>query len=85
MQCTTCSGETKVVSTAHVRTDLTKRRRECLRCGGEDHQLRKTGETPRRGSAGHGGRPAGEGSRPAEIDEILLKLHQAAQCLEEME
>ena len=35
MKCSdpTCDGETKVTYTAHVRTNLMERRRECITCG----------------------------------------------------
>ena len=85
MQCTTCSGETKVVSTAHVRTDLTKRRRECLRCGVRITSYERPERPPEEDRQDmEAARREREAAR-RKIDEILLKLHQAAQCLEEME
>ena len=84
MRCTTCSGETKVVSTAQVRTDLTTRRRECLLCG-----LRLTSnERPERTAqevqqALETARREREAAR-RKIEETLRKLNQAARCLEEM-
>ena len=85
MQCTTCSGETKVVSTAHVRTDLTKRRRECLRCGVRITSHERPEKTPEEDrQVLEAARREREAAR-RKVDEILLKLNQVARCLEEME
>ena len=85
MQCHACSGETKVIHTAHVRTDLTKRRRECLLCGVRITSYERPERPPEEDRQDlEAARREREAAR-RKVDEILLKLNQAVQCLEEME
>ena len=84
MQCTACSGETKVVSTKRVRTDLTTRRRQCLLCGVRLTSNEIPERTPQeQRQALEAARREREAAR-RKIEGILRKLNQAARCLEEM-
>ena len=84
MQCA-CSGETKVISTKRVMTDLTKRRRECLRCGVRINSYERPERTAQEDRQDlEAARREREAAR-RKIEEILRKLRYAARCLEEME
>ena len=84
MQCTACNGETKVIFTTQVRTDLTKRRRECLLCGLRVTSNERPERTPQEvQQALEAARREREAAR-RKIDETLRKLNQVARCLEEM-
>ena len=82
MQCTACSGETKVIDTRKVRTDLTKRIRQCLLCGLRFTSHERRERTPE--EAQHALEAAQREREAArrEISEILRKLNQAMRCLE---